>query len=135
MEYVRNEVYAMWVQSLSPLVAADSGFKLKEVAGKDVDGKPTAGVQVDREGKATVTLYFEKATGLLTRMDKKTKNEFENWKESVDEVYLSDWKEIGGGVKAYHKMKVLRDGKPFIESDMSDFKRPEKLDPKLFEKP
>jgi hypothetical protein len=134
LEYTKNQMYSMWVQSLSPLLS-DAAFKLKEVPGKDVDGKPTAGVQVDREGKPTVTLNFDKASGLLVRLDYKTKNEFEGWKECTDETYLSDWKDLGGGVKVFHKMKVLRDGKPLIESEMSEFKRPEKLDPKLFEKP
>lgn len=134
LKYVRNQVYAMWVQSLTPLLK-DPAFRLKEVAGKDEDGKPTVGVQVDREGKPAVTLYFDKASGLLARIDLKTVNEFDGWKECTDSSHLSDWKDVGGGVKAYHKMKVLRDGKPMIESAVKDFKQPEKLDPKLFEKP
>ena len=40
-----------------------------------------------------------------------------------------------GPHKAFHKFKVLRDGKPLIDSEMSEFKRPEKLDAKLFDKP
>jgi len=134
LTYTKNQLYAMRVQSLSPLLT-DAAFKLTAVDGKDEDGKPTAGVRVDREGKPTVNLYFDKATGLLVLSDIKTVNEFDGWKECTDESHLSDWKDIGNGIKAFHKFKVLRDGKPLIESDMSDFKRPEKLDPKLFEKP
>jgi hypothetical protein len=134
LEYSKNQLYMMRVQSLDPLLT-DAAFKLKDVPGKDVDGKPTAGVQVDREGKPAVTLYFDKASGLLVRIDMKQKNEFDNWKECQDESYLSDWKDVGSGVKAYHKLKVVRDGKTLIESEMSEFKRPEKLDAKLFEKP
>jgi hypothetical protein len=134
LKYTKNQVFSMWVQSLAPLLT-DPAFKLKDVPGKDEGGKPTAGVQVDREGKPPMTLYFDKASGLLVRTDLKTINEFDGWKECTDESHLSDWKDVGNGVKAFHKLKIVRDGKTMIESDMSDFKRPEKLDAKLFEKP
>jgi hypothetical protein len=133
-EYTKNQMHLMRVHSLAPLLS-EKEFKLSEVPGKDVDGKPTAGVKVDHDGKPAVTLYFDKGTGLLVRMDMKQKNEFENWKECDDVSYLSDWTDVGDGMKAYHKMKTTRDGNTLIDTVMSDFKRPEKLDPKLFEKP
>jgi hypothetical protein len=134
LTYTKNQVYTMWVQSLSPLLT-DAAFKLAAVDGPDEAGKPVVGMKVTREGKPPVNLFFDKASGLLVRSDVKTLNEFEGWKECTDESHLSDWKDIGGGVKAFHKFKTLRDGKTLLESDMTDFKRPEKLDSKLFEKP
>ena len=53
---------------LAPLVK-DPGFKLDTVPDKDVDGKPAAGVKVVRDGKPTITLYFDKGTGLLAKSE------------------------------------------------------------------
>jgi hypothetical protein len=35
----------------------------------------------------------------------------------------------------FTKLRVIRDGKPLLESKLSDQKKPEKFDAKVFEKP
>ena len=133
LEYTRNEAYQLWVMSLTPLLG-DKGFTLATAKGKDVAGKPTSAVKVTREGKPAVTLYFDKDTGLLVKREVTVKDEFQNWKEVLDEAYLSDYQDAGG-VKSFTKLKVVRDGKTMIESTLSDVKPADKLDAKLFEKP
>lgn len=132
-EYTKNQVYQMWVTSLVPLVT-DKGFTLATAKGKDVGGKPTAAVKVTRDKKPAITLYFDKTSGLLVKCETMVKDEFQAWKEVPDEVYLEDYKEKDG-VKFFNKLRIVRDGKPFIESVLSDQKITDKLDPKLFEKP
>ena len=97
-------------------------------------GRPAAGVRVERDGRPAVTLYFDKATGLLAKSEARAKDEFQNWKEVLDEVYYEDWKDVGGR-KAFGRLRVVRDGKPLLESTLTDPRRPAALDPKLFEKP
>jgi outer membrane lipoprotein-sorting protein len=133
LEYTKNEVYQMWVTTLTPL-AADKGFTLATAKGKDVNGKPTAAVKVMRDKRPPVTLYFDKASGLLVKSEVVVKDEFQKWKEVLDEAYFEDYKDANG-VKVFTKLRVVRDGKPLIESTLSDQKLGEKLDPKLFEKP
>jgi hypothetical protein len=91
-------------------------------------------VKVTRDKQPAVTLYFDKETALLVKRDAVVKDEFQKWKEALDEAYLSDYKDVGG-VKFFTKLKVVRDGKPMIEATLSDQKVNEKLDAKLFEKP
>jgi hypothetical protein len=81
-----------------------------------------------------VTLYFDDETGLLAKSEMSVKDEYQGWKEVLEEAYYEDWKEAAGR-KAFTAIRVVRDGKPFIDSKMSDLATPEKLDPKLFEKP
>src|SRR5262245_8702837 len=133
LEYVVNQVYNLNVTSLLPLLT-DKEYKLATAGEKDVNGKKAAVVTVTREKKPTVTLYFDKESGLLVRADMKVKDEFQEWKEVTDEVYFDDYKDVGGK-KHFCKMKIVRDGKTFIESTLSDQKTADKLDPKLFEKP
>jgi hypothetical protein len=127
------QVYAYWVTSLTPL-NHDKAFKLSTVVGKKVNDKETLGVLVERKGKPEVTLYFDKDNGLLVKAEYQVKDEFQGWKETLEEVVYEDYKEVDG-IKWFAKMKVLREGKVFIESKPTDAKLVEKLDPKLFEKP
>jgi hypothetical protein len=92
------------------------------------------GVKVSRDKKPTVTLYFDKETKLLVKSETSVKDEFQGWKEVPEEVFYGDYKDVGGK-KFFGKMKIVRDGKPMIESTLSDQKLVEKLDAKLFEKP
>jgi hypothetical protein len=92
------------------------------------------GVTVTRDKMPPVTLYFDKATGLLLKSESKVKDELQGWKVVPEEVYYDDYKDVGGR-KFFGKMKVVRDGKTMIESTISDQKSAEKLDAKLFEKP
>lgn len=133
LEYVREEVYQLWVASLNPLTT-DKGFALATAKGKDVAGKPTAGVTVTRDKHPPITLYFDQETGLLVKAETTVKDEFQKWKVVPEEVYYSDYKETDGA-KVFTKLKVVRDGKTLIESELSDAKSADKLDAKLFEKP
>jgi hypothetical protein len=133
LEYVSGEVYQMWVQSLTPLLA-DADFKLRPALTKDVDGRRGLGVKVERSSRPTVTLYFDDTTGLLIKSEVRVKDEFQNWKEVLDEVYYGGYQERDGR-KTFTKLRVVRDGKPLIESTLSDVRWYERLDPKLFEPP
>lgn len=133
LEYTRTEVYQFWVNSLTPLVN-EKGFTLATAKGKDVNGKPTNAVKVTREKKPAITLYFDKESGLPVKHEMMTKDEFQKWKEVLDEVYYSDYKDVNG-MKCFTKLKIVRDGKTLIESTLSNQKMSEKLDAKVFEKP
>jgi hypothetical protein len=70
----------------------------------------------------------------MAKAEYKVKNEFDMWKEATDEIFYSDWAE-SDGVKTFKKFAIVRNGKPMLESECSDFKFPEKVDAKLYEKP
>lgn len=133
LEYTKNEVYALWVTGLSPLTT-EKGFTLATAKGKDVDGKPAVAVTVAHDKRPTITLYFDKATGLLVKTEYMAKDEFQKWKPVLDETFLGDYKEVGG-MKVFTKLKVVRDGKTMIETTLSDQKWGAKIDPKAFDKP
>ena len=133
LEYVRGEAYQLWVASLTPLIT-EKGFTLATAPGKDVAGKPTVAVKVTHDKQPATTLYFDKASGLLVKRETTVKDEFQKWKEVLEEAYFSDYKESNGR-KHFTTLKIVRDGKPMLEATLSDAKEAEKLDPILFEKP
>lgn len=132
LEYTLNEVYQMHVLSLVPLLA-EKEFKFAAAGEKDVGGKKAVGVKVSREKRPDVVLYFDKETGLLAKSEVKVKDEFQGWKEVLDETYFEDYADVNGK-KVYRKLRTVRDGKPMINTVLTDQKWPAKLDPKLFEK-
>ena len=134
LEYVKNQVYAYRVYSLTPLLT-DKGFALKTTAGVKVGDAETDGVEVTSKGRPAIKLYFDRKTGLPAKAAGKVKNEFDGWKEVEEEVYFSGWKGDDGKRKAFTKLKVVRAGSTMIDTVESDHKTHDKLDAKLFEAP
>jgi hypothetical protein len=128
-----SEVYQFHVLSLVPLLN-DKEFKLSTGAEKSVGEKKALVVKVTREKRPTITLFFDKQSGLMVKNEMKVKDEFQDWKEVLEETYFEDYKEVGGR-KVFTKMRVVRDGKTMIESELFEQKAHEKLEAKLFEKP
>lgn len=123
--------YQQHVATLAPLLA-DKEFKLSTAGQKIVNGRKAAAVKVERNQKQTITLCFDEETGLLAKYETTANDESQGWKEVVREVYLEDYKEIGGS-KHYTKMRLVEDGKPLVVDAITEPTFVEKLDPKLFE--
>ena len=132
-EHSQAMAYSMWVATLAPL-NHDKAFKLSNVVGKKVNDKPTLGVMVERKDKPAITIYFDKESGLMVKTEMNVKDEFQGWKEVLEETFYEEWMDVDG-VKEFSKLKVVRDGKTFIESKPTNVKVVDKLDAKLFEKP
>lgn len=132
LQYTLTEVYELNVISLVSLVG-DKAFKLSTDGEKKVGGKPAKVVKVARDKQPTITLYFDKESGLLVKAELMVKDEFQMWKEVPNETYFEDYKDVKGQ-KMFTKMKVVRDGKTMIEAEMYDQKSHDKLDAKLFDK-
>jgi hypothetical protein len=124
--------YAGYVTTLVPL--DDKSFTLTTLPESKVDGKPALGVKVAKKGMPDVSLYFDKATGLLVKSGVRTKAEEMDNKEVNQEAYYSDFRDVDG-VKVPEKIVVKRDDKLYIEAKNSDVKMAEKLDDKVFAKP
>jgi hypothetical protein len=133
LDYARHQAYLFQVTALAPLLR-DDGFKLTAQSDKKVGDRAAAVVKVERAGRPPVVLYFDRGTGLLAKSETRVKDEFQDWKEVTDEAYYEGWKDLGP-YQAFTKLRVVRDGKPLIESKLSDFQVADQLDPKLFEKP
>ena len=76
LDYVKSEVYQMWVMSLVPLVK-DKDFHLKPLPEIKIDDAPAVGVEVSRKGKPAVKLFFDAKTNLLAKAEMTVKNEFD----------------------------------------------------------
>lgn len=133
-EYVRGQVYRLWVQSLLPLLT-DKDFVLKQLPEIKIGDAAAVGVEVTRKDKPAVKLYFDAKTGLMVKSEMLTKNEFDGWKETLSEAFIGGWTDAGGGRKAFTTLRIAVAGKTQMESALSDAKIDDRYDRKKFDIP
>jgi hypothetical protein len=89
---------------------------------------------VTHKGHAAIKMYFDKKSGLLVKAAGMVKNEFDGWKDVLEEAYFSGWKALDGSKRQVStKLKIVRGGSTMIETEEADQKFHDKLDAKLFE--
>lgn len=126
----REQAYAGWVETLLPL--QDKAFTLAPVGEVAVDNRPAIGVRVSREGHRDVTLYFDKQTHLVVKVDTRVREN--NGMEVAQETFYSDFR--GEGVDKHpHKLVIKHDGKPYVESEITEYKALEQAPDGTFDKP
>jgi hypothetical protein len=122
---------AGWMTTLLPL--KDKAFQIKAIGEAKVGKQEALGVKVTRKDYPEVALYFDKKTGFLVKSTFRTKSPEQKFKEVTQDTYYHNYRDVDG-VKLPTKMVVNRDGKVFVEEEVSDYKAG-KVDPKLFAKP
>jgi hypothetical protein len=132
----KRNLHGGYVASLLPL--SDAAYTLTKVADAEIEGRPAFGVRVSKQGMPDVTLYFDKRSGLVVRCDevvRPTPNEVGKEKGEVkQETYLSGYKEFSG-CKLPTKIVVKREGKLYVDAEMTDMKPVDKFDDTVFSKP
>lgn len=128
----RFDQKANWIASLAPL--SDKAFMLKKLGQTKVEGKDANIVQVSRKEYPDVKLYFDTTSSLLVKSEFKTKSADLKFMEVNMESYYSAYREVDG-VKHAHKLVLKRDGKLFLESEVTSMKVEGKLDAKVFARP
>src|SRR5262249_28215059 len=124
--------YALGLATM-PIELRDKAVRLSPLGEIQVEGRSAAGIKVTREGRRDVNLYFDKQTGLPV-MCEFTAKELEMDRDANFEFFYSDFKEFEG-VKTFTKMTWKRDGKPYLEREITEWKPHETLDESAFAKP
>src|SRR5262245_27670424 len=126
----RHDAYAEWVATLVPL--KDKAFVLEAGGDATVDDKPAVRVRVIKTGHADINLFFDKGTGLLAKTECRRKDD--NGQELTEESFMSDYREMQGTRQAM-KFLVKRDGKVYVEGEMTECHLLERLDDTIFARP
>lgn len=127
----KEGMYAGWVLRLTPL--ADKAFTLVVIGDSKVDDKPAVGIKVSHKGHRDVSLYFDKETALPVKIEQTVKDD-QSGKELTQESVIKEWIKAGE-VKVPSKMIIKREGKLYVDGEMSDYKMSEKLPDETFSKP
>jgi hypothetical protein len=111
----------------------DKDCKLSTVGESKINDRPVIGVRVEYKGYQDVSLFFDKETNQLVKMERRAKDVEMN-KEFTEETFYSDYKKANG-VLVSQKQTIKRDGKLFVENEITEYEAKDKLDDKVFEKP
>jgi hypothetical protein len=125
---------SIYMQLLPMLVVPLRGKEFKlESLGEEKDGDITLQViKVTGPDGKDFKLSFDKTSGLPARVEG-TVSDGMGSEFNLVSTY-KDFKEFGGVRKAT-KITSTRDGEPFIEENVSEFKTHETIDPKTFDEP
>jgi len=120
------------VAHLAPLLK-DKGFELSLIGEDKVEEKKVIGVRVIQKGQKDVSVYFDKETGLLAKMEYQTVDST-NGKEITEERIVKEYAKNKDGIPIPKKLLVKQDGKTFAEIETVEMKYLEKLDESEFKK-
>jgi len=125
----RADAYAIWVSTLSTLNDADS--KLALVPPSKVNGEPVVGLKVTRRSWPEISLYFDDKTALLRKMAYKSREAG----VTLNKELIYDGHKDFKGLLLPTKQTMLIQGREMLAWSEVEYTFPEKIEPKLFEKP
>jgi hypothetical protein len=133
-EQVKDTQDTMYVHEVGTLVPLkDKAFHLAPLGESKVGDRAVVGVKVTHKGRPDVNLYFDKDTGLISKVETRVRDMMTG-KEVDQETTYSNYKEVSG-VQLPTKIEVKREGKQYVEAEIEEVKLLEKLDDDVFAKP
>jgi hypothetical protein len=129
---IKEAVGMMEAVRLVPLVK-DKAYELSLFGEAKVDEKPALGVRVSGKGKKEMTLFFDKKTNLLAKIEHRT-IEADSGNEVAEERIVLEYNKDKNGIPVPKKVLVKHDGKTFLEAETGDFTYLEKIDDSEFKK-
>jgi hypothetical protein len=131
LDLIKEMIYSESAATMA--LMGDKTLELSIIGEDKVGDTPVVGVRVSKKGHKDVSLYFDKETHLL----KKTQFrglDFQSHAEVEEERIMNDYKEVDGE-KQPMRLTINRDGKKYLEMEVSETKYVDKLDDNLFAKP
>jgi hypothetical protein len=139
--HIVDEIYAHWLASVAPLrdLAAlkDKGFKFSVFGNVPADGKDAVGVLVLCKGRPDVILFFDKATGLAIKSERRAKDPATNREYTAESIYR-DHKPFQGVMWPTNRLD-RRDGMDLEENsgrfELSEFQALDELNESTLARP
>jgi|SRR5579883_507946 len=129
-ESIKDISHVLEVFQLVPL--KDKKYELNIIGDDKVEGKAVVGIRISTKGKKDVSAYFYKDSGLLAKMEYHTVDAGSG-NEITEERIVTEYQKQDGKPIA-KSILVKRDGKKFLEAEVLEVKRYEKLDDSVFKK-
>jgi hypothetical protein len=126
---IKNEADTWGLITLRSLRQKD--VKLKSLPGATINDKPAVVVNISRPNRPDAQMYFAADTGLPVKVAVKVR---EVGIEVAREYALAVYHEFDG-IKLPTKVTVTQNGRKIEDWTVTDYKCPEKMDEKLFERP
>lgn len=122
---MRDAKHVLKVARMVPLLK-DKGFELSAAGEIKVEDKPVVGVRISAKDEKDITLYFDKTTGLLAKVEHR-QTDAQTGNEITEERVVLEYKKNDAGIPMPKKIVVKRDGKDFTTVEVVEAKLLEKL--------
>lgn len=132
LKELQDEIHNRRVSTLLPLLK-DNTYTLATIGETKVNGKPAQGVKVSAKDRRDIELYFDPTTGLIVKTIRQAYDQ-QGMKEVSQETMNSEFKEAGG-IKYPSKAVIQRDGKKFLDLEITEYKPLQSVDDSEFAKP
>jgi hypothetical protein len=110
----------------------DKGIKIESAGVEMIGARPAAALKITGPDGKDFQLSFDQESGLPVKLVAKVTQPM--MEEFLMETTFSEYKDFNG-IKKATKLESKRDGKKFIDLEISDFRLIEKVDPKIFAEP
>ena len=125
---------AIYSEEMAGLVLLnDKDLELAVIGDSKIGENEVVGIRVSKKDHKDVSLFFDKKTGLLTKIDSRNVD-FESNQEVAEEKLMHDYKKIDGMMRPT-RVVVNRNDKKYIEMEFTEQKQVDKLDDGTFDKP
>ena len=128
---MRDAFYVQQIVRLAPLVG-DRRFTPTTLPDTQVNDRTAAVIRVQTENHKDLTLYFDRATGLLSKTEFMINDGA--GKEQKQEIYYGDFRDINGYIRPL-KMAIYREGKKIMMAEMTDIQYLDRVDETQFTGP
>jgi hypothetical protein len=129
---VKDAVDMMSMARIAPLLKGKA-YELSLFGETKVEEKPAVGVRISAKGKKDVTLFFDKKTDLLVKIESRPTDP-NTGNEIAEERIITEYRKNKDGHPVPKKVLVKRDGKTFIEAESVEMTFLEKIDDSEFKK-
>jgi hypothetical protein len=128
---IKDVPHLLEVGQLYPLLGKD--YTLGTFGEEKVNGKAAVGITVSKKGQNDITLFFDKETHLMVRMDSRGKSPMGGAEVNESRIF-EEYGKTKDGIPVAKKIRVQHDGKDFMKAEVSDVQYLEKLPDAEFKK-
>jgi len=128
---LKEASHAAQVGQLLPLKKPP--FTLTVLGELKVRDKPAVGLKVSAKGFRDIDVWFDKETGRIAKVERRVYDTMSG-QEVTEERFVLEYQDFNGQPVA-KKVSMNRDGKKFLELEVTDVKFPESIDESEFANP
>jgi hypothetical protein len=131
LDPIKDAIYAEELAGL--VMLKEKGLELSVIGESKLGEQDLVGIRVSKKDHKDVSLHFDKKSGLLTKIDYRNLD-FLTREEVAEERILQDYKKVDGLMQP-SRIVLNRDGKKFVDMEITEIKYVDKLDDSVFAKP
>jgi hypothetical protein len=130
-EAMKDVGHVMQCARLVPL--KEKEYEVSLIGDDKVEGKAVVGIRVTKKNAKDVSLFFDKETGLLTKVEHRSVAPGTEMEVNEERIIL-EYQKNKDGIPYAKKLVIKHDGKQFMEAEVMEMTYFEKLDDSEFKK-